>query len=159
MEYAVDGTNGLVGGLIGVGGMALSAGIILASLCVAFFWYIIRAVGYWKVFGKAGEAGWKAIVPFYNTYTRYSLSWDAKMFWISLVLVIASAVIPNTGFLFATLRAAAAIAYLVVNVMSYHRLSTCFGHGAGFTVGLFLLEPIFALILGVNDSKYLGKDA
>ena len=31
-------------------------------------WYIIMAVGLWKMFEKAGEPGWIGFVPFYNQY-------------------------------------------------------------------------------------------
>lgn len=47
--------------------------LLLASLGTIFIlvigWYILQVVAYWKIFEKAGEPGWKAIVPFYNTYT------------------------------------------------------------------------------------------
>ena len=38
-----------------------------------------------------------------------------------------------------------------------YKLSKAFGHGVGFTVGLFFLRPIFLLILGFGGSVYLGK--
>ena len=37
-----------------------------------FIWLLIAIVAiiaYWKIFTKAGEAGWKSIIPFYNVYT------------------------------------------------------------------------------------------
>ncbi len=44
--------------------------LLLASLGTIFIlvigWYILQVVAYWKIFEKAGEPGWKAIVPFYN---------------------------------------------------------------------------------------------
>ncbi|MBR1762543.1 MAG: hypothetical protein IJ731_04170, partial [Eubacterium sp.] len=30
---------------------------------------ILSIIALWKIFEKAGEAGWKAIIPFYNAYT------------------------------------------------------------------------------------------
>ena len=29
-------------------------------------WYIILVIANWKIFTKAGEAGWKSIIPIYN---------------------------------------------------------------------------------------------
>jgi hypothetical protein len=36
--------------------------IIMLALTVLFF------VGFWKVFTKAGQPGWAALIPFYNAY-------------------------------------------------------------------------------------------
>lgn len=157
-EITIDGANGILGGLLGGGVLALSLAMVLVALACAFFWYIIRAVGYWKAFQKAGEPGWKAIIPFYNTYTRYKLTWDAKMFWVSLALMAAGCVLPNTDGSIASLaRLVAFIGLLVIYIKGFRKTSAAFGHGGGFTVGLLLLEPVFALILGLDSSRYVGK--
>ena len=39
-----------------------------ASSGSSTIWYIIMAVGLWKMFEKAGEPGWIGFVPFYNQY-------------------------------------------------------------------------------------------
>lgn len=156
-EITIDGANGLLGGLLGGGALALSLAMVLVALACAFFWYIIRAVGYWKAFQKAGEAGWKAVIPFYNTNTRYKLTWDTKMFWIYLALVAAECILPESGEgLAAFARLAVSVGLLVIFVKGVHKTSLAFGHGTGFAVGLFFLEPVFALILGLDHSQYEG---
>jgi hypothetical protein len=40
--------------------------------------------------------------------------------------------------------------------MVLHLLSKSFGNGIGFTLGLIFLNPIFILILGFGDAKYIG---
>ena len=49
------------------------AALILASIgtivILAVGWYVLLAIAYWKIFEKAGEPGWKALIPFYNTYS------------------------------------------------------------------------------------------
>ena len=156
-EITIDGANGLLGGLLGGGALALSLAMVLVALACAFFWYIIRAVGYWKAFQKAGEAGWKAVIPFYNTYTRYKLTWNTKMFWIALALMAAECILPESGEgLAAFVRLVVSIGLLVIFVKGAHKTSLAFGHGSGFAVGLFFLEPVFALILGLDHSQYEG---
>ena len=49
-----------------------------------------------------------------------------------------------------------AIASLVMFVMIWHGVSKGFGKGAGFTVGLILLHPIFVLILAFGDAQFTG---
>ena len=57
--------------------------LLLAGLGTVFIlvigWYILQAVAYWKIFEKAGEPGWKAIIPFYNTYTQYKFTWNTTI--------------------------------------------------------------------------------
>jgi hypothetical protein len=50
---------------------ACLAGVLIAGIvyCVLTF------MGYWKMFKKAGEPGWKSIVPIYDTYTAYKMTW------------------------------------------------------------------------------------
>lgn len=44
------------------------AALILASIgtivILAVGWYVLLAIAYWKIFEKAGEPGWKALIPF-----------------------------------------------------------------------------------------------
>ena len=53
-------------------------GLLLASLgsilILVIGWYILQVVAYWQIFEKAGEPGWKAIIPCYNTYTQYTFT-------------------------------------------------------------------------------------
>jgi hypothetical protein len=48
------------------------------------------------------------------------------------------------------------IAYIVWIVWVHHRISTRFGQGVGYTIGLTLLGPIFWLILGFGSAQYVG---
>jgi hypothetical protein len=48
---------------------------------------------------------------------------------------------------------------IVILVLVYHGLSTSFGHGAGFTAGLFFLSIIFLFILGYDSKPYRGATA
>lgn len=80
---------------------------IMAYALFAFIFYILQVIAYWKIFTKAGEEGWKSIIPIYNGYVQY-------------------------------------------------RLTCVYGHGIGFTIGLFFLNPLFMLILGFGDSEYMG---
>ena len=45
---------------------------------------------------------------------------------------------------------------LVITIIVWNDLSTAFGHGAGFTIGLFFLCWIFLLILWLGSSTYSG---
>ena len=57
--------------------LLLGFGILLFFIAVVLL--IIYILAYWMIFNKAGEPGWKALIPIYSTYTEYKLVWNAKM--------------------------------------------------------------------------------
>ncbi len=66
---------------------------IFTSIMASLFAIVVGAcaiVGAWKILQKAGEDGWKAIIPFYGEYTFFKTFWEKKWFWISLVLRLLS---------------------------------------------------------------------
>ena len=52
----------------------------------------VMIVATWKLYKKAGEPGWAAIVPFYNSYIMYKISGKKNLFWASLVCGIGTAI-------------------------------------------------------------------
>lgn len=122
--------------------------------------YVMYVVAYWKIFTKAGESGWKSLIPCYNTYIQYKLTWKPYIFWVLLVATVVTGVlktIENPGTVVTVIGAVLSVVILVLNIMTCHKLSKAFGHGAGFTVGLVLLQPIFILVLGLGSSQYIGN--
>ena len=116
---------------------------------------VLMIIAWWKVFTKAGDKGWKAIIPIYNGYTQFKLFWNTKMFWITLAIAVVAGICGAVGGAVLTvIYAILAIAAVVIGIMFSHRVSKSFGHGAGFTVGLVLLNFIFMLILAFGKSEY-----
>ncbi len=51
--------------------------------------YVLLVIAYWKMFTKAGEAGWKSIIPLYNIYIAFKIAWkDGSAFWIYFVTTV-----------------------------------------------------------------------
>jgi hypothetical protein len=116
-------------------------GMILVAACVVVG--IISLIGMWKVFAKAGQPGWAVLIPVYNIIVLLRVA-GLPWYWVFTPLIL---IIPFLG----------AIAYLAWIVWVHHRISTNFGQGVGYTIGLTLLGPIFWLILGFGSSKYVGE--
>lgn len=140
---------------------AIIAGLA-AYAVVALIWYIILIVANWKIFTKAGEAGWKSIIPFLNTFVLFKISWNAMMFWVmlgaSVLGGVFTALAGDEGGFLSILALICYLVVLVITIMQVHKLSKSFGHGIGFTLGLLFLSPIFTLILGLGKSQYIGPD-
>ena len=135
---------------------------VIVSLIVLAFglvWFFLQIAAYCKIFEKAGESGWKALVPFYSTYIQYRLSWSTQyfsLFLVTSVLVAAFQLMEPQSLLAILFSLASSLAFMAVHAVSTHKLSKAFGHGIGFTLGLIFFEPIFALILAFGSSQYQG---
>lgn len=143
------------------GGAILGAGMGV-TITFALIFYALVVVAGWKIFTKAGEAGWKSIIPVYNLYVFYKI---AKVnFWVwcfipVVALNVLIQLIPTDGTTKpSTLVAILFLAFLVYAVVGDFKwckgLSKSFGKGTGFALGLFFLPNIFQLILGFGSSKY-----
>ena len=151
---------------------ALSTGAVVANVIISLAFIALAIIAYWRIFVKAGEAGWKAIIPFYNAYTALKLFWKTSIFWIGIGLGVGTSI----GYGMATYGAVALAIYggggntavmvigfilafgcgitaFVLEIMFLNRVSKAFGHGAGFTVGLIFLNFIFILILAFGKSE------
>lgn len=100
---------------------------------VAFAIFIIAAM--WKVFEKAGQPGWAAIIPIYNIYIMTKIG-GKPGYWTLLCLI--------------------PLVNLVFMIWLYNMVSKSFGKDEGFTAGLIFLSFIFWPILGFGAAKYLG---
>ena len=101
------------------------AGVIVV---IALVWVVLNIAATWRIFNKAGEPGWKSIVPIYNNYVLYGKVWSTVWFWVTLVL----------------------------NAVVFYTQPQAVGKGIGFTLGLIFLQPIFLMMLGFGSAQYQG---
>ena len=131
-------------------------------LILALVWWILQIIANWNIFTKAGEAGWKSLIPIYGDYVSYKIAWQTSYFWLSFILGIVASYVasanPDEGMFLAVIVTLLRIVLTVINIMYCVKLSRAFGHGIGFAIGLILLQPIFLLILGFGSDPYYGAD-
>lgn len=120
------------------------AGMMITVSIIGLVITVLQIIAMWKIFTKAGEAGWKSIIPIYNLVILFKISGLSP--W--LVLGYLAAVIPVIG----------AFVSLGLTIYLAISLAKSFGKGTGFTVGLILLAPIFYMILGFGSAEYIGNN-
>ena len=98
-----------------VGGVLAVYSIIILAIA------IVQLIGMWKVFTKAGEAGWKCLIPIYNIVILFKISGISP--W--LVLCYLLTIIPFVGW----------IVMLGLQIYLAINLSKAFGMGSGLPVG------------------------
>ena len=146
-------------GLLLISSMMVLGGIYLI---LALVWWILQIIANWNIFTKAGEAGWKSLIPIYGDYVSYKIAWQTSYFWLSFILGIVASYVasanPDEGMFLAVIVTLLRIVLTVINIMYCVKLSRAFGHGIGFAIGFILLQPIFLLILGFGSDPYYGAD-
>jgi hypothetical protein len=115
---------------------AIVAGLgIFLLFFFAFFVFFI--ICHWKIFTKAGQEGWKSLIPFYNAYVQLQITKQPTI-WLLYFFI------PFVNIYF--------------GIKHIHGLSRAFGKDVGFTIGIILLPIIFYPILAFSDSKYIYTD-
>ena len=139
----------LAGGIIG--------GIISTFIIVAIVVYVLLVIALWKIFVKAGEAGWKSLIPIYNVYVLCKII--GIRFWIYVILLpiivgfVAGLIFGNDQ---KTVSLISSLYSLFLAIYMSRNLAKAFGKGIGFTIGLIFLPNIFQLILGFGSAEYVG---
>ena len=108
--------------------------ILLCELAIV----VLIIAGIWKVFSKAGQPGWAAIIPIYNAYILLKIA--GKPGWWLLLLFIP-------------------LVNLVIGILVAIEVAKAFGKGTGFGLGLVFLGFIFYPILGFGSATYQGAPA
>lgn len=133
---------------------------VLGAIAMFFLMsYVFRTVAYWCLFKKAGQSGWKSIVPIYSSYIRYKITWRPLLFWVSGLLMVLGPVLKNYLGQYLVVDALAVVitvAGWIIYAMSMYKLSRSFGHGVPYALGLIFLQPLFTMILGFGESKWQG---
>lgn len=106
---------------------------IAGLLYLAIVILVIASI--WIVFTKAGKPGWACLIPIYNLIVMLEVA-GKPWWWILLFLI--------------------PIVNIVFMIMMFHGISTKFGKGVGFTLGLIFLGFVFFPILAFGDAKYNG---
>lgn len=107
--------------------------VLVALFAVQLAMMALLIAAWWRIFEKAGEPGWAAIIPIYNALVMLKIA-GKPLWWIVLMLI------PLVG--------------IVVGLIVLFALAKRFGKGAGFALGMIVLAPIFYPLLAWGDARY-----
>ncbi|MEG1705008.1 MAG: DUF5684 domain-containing protein [Clostridia bacterium] len=119
---------------------------VFISTMISFFttfstfiigYYILLIIARWKVYTKSNKAGWITFIPIYNEVVLFQIAGISP--WLLLLYIV-----PIVNI----------IAIPVIEIIKNVGISTKFGKGTLFTIGLIFVTPIFYMILGFGDAKY-----
>ena len=114
---------------------ALAGAFSGGTLIISLIFMVALIVAMWKVFEKAGEAGWKSLIPFYNTYIMFQIAWGKGILFLLLLVPCVN---------------------VVVSFILMWKLCKAFDQGVGMFVLMIFLTPVAWLILGFGSAQYIG---
>ncbi len=107
----------------------MGTGTFILWLVVCVFYIIV----YWKLFEKAGQPGWGAIIPIYNIYLLTKIA-KRPGWWVILYFI--------------------PIVNVVIGIIIIFDIAKYFGKSVGYGFGLLFLGFIFFPILAFGKAKY-----
>ena len=117
-------------------GGAIAALVGMLCQCAMFLIFVVPTIaGMWKVFEKAGQPGWAALIPFYNAFVLTQVA-RKEILWFILTLVPCINIV--------------ALIVICIDVAKN------FGKDPIYGVGMAFLPFIFFPILGFSDARYLA---
>ena len=134
-------------------------GLVELALILTFIYYLLLTIAQWKLFTKAGEKGWKALIPFYNMFVSHHLI-GMRHIWFILdivfwVIEIVLELIDGTPvWIEKTFFSVAFLVTIASEILHIIRLCYCYTKSELFGIGLFILPPVFSLIVAFDDSEY-----
>ena len=117
--------------------VALAAFVMITLLISLVFW-VIYAIGLWKMFTKAGQPGILAFIPLVNWFFIVQVA--GKPAWWGLLLCIP-------------------VVNIVAWILVFIGIAERFGRGIGTVLGLICLRPIFTCILGFGSATWTPDPA
>ena len=124
--------------------VATLASLISTYSLIILAFYVLIIVAQWKIFTKAGQEGWKALIPIYNVVVLYKIIGLSP--WLLLLYLLS--VVPVVGWIIS----------IALSIVSTVKLAKAFNQSTAFIFGLLFLSPIFQMILGFGKAEYVGAE-
>lgn len=114
---------------------SITGGLFAGYTIVVLALGILGIVCSWKIYAKAGQPGWGALIPIYNVYLLFKITWGNGWYFLLTLIPIAN---------------------VIIAILTQVKLAKVFGKDGGFAVGLIFLSFIFLPILAFDKSEYVG---
>lgn len=154
MDYSTAGA-GVAGGLI-AGIMMFIVVLIIISLVIE----ILKLIGTWKMLTKAGESGWKSLIPFYNQWTLCKVAgispyWVLEIIVVSMINSVLNGILGSnviSGILSLIVYANTIYFWVILSIS----LAKSFGKDTGFGVATVFFSFITYPMMGMGSATYAG---
>ncbi len=110
--------------------MIMTLGLIFGLILA-----VVMIISMWKIFSKAGKPGWASIIPIYNLYVLYEISWGKGIYFLLLLVPFVNA---------------------FIGIITVFKLGQNFGKSTGFIIGMIFLPIVFMPMLAFSNAVFMG---
>ena len=114
--------------------------------------YIATYVAGYKIFSKAGEKGWKSLIPFYRWYVYFKIIGISPYLLLSFLILLLPIITRKVEMIYYIF-----IFSYCFRVYFCEKLANAFKKSPGFIAGLYFLGSVFYMILAFDKSEYVGE--
>ena len=143
-------------------GGAYSVGITIYLITILAL-VVLGVVAMWRIFTKAGEEGWKCLIPFYNGYKLFDIGWEGSYFWAPIVVTFVGSIVGSLlmragqggAIIGGLITIGCSVFSLVIYCKMAIRMAHRFGKSTAFgVIGLWIVAFIGYLIIGLGSADY-----
>ncbi len=121
--------------------------------------YLLLVAAEWKILTKAGEKGWKSLIPVYNVFISHHIIGMRHIWFIleivtwtvELVFELVEKVPEWVDIAFGIPTGAIT---LIAGLIHINKLCNCFGKGTGFKIGMVFFPNVFTMIIAFGKAEY-----
>lgn len=161
-------------------GNAMLTNTTTLLICVGIILIVslIRIIGRWKMFTKAGKRDFATLIPLYSEWTFFSIGtgngftgliltmlgmiqvcvWYIMMVLLEMPLLESIQTGDKMVYIFLSVEFAVGVIVAICTIINNFKVAKNFGKGKGTGFGLTIFPIIFCLILGLGSAEYISKD-
>lgn len=139
--------------------MDWSLNLYLTAVAIIGIVELLLIVSEWQIFKKAGEKGWKSLIPFYSIYLSHHIAGMSHIWFILEMIIWIFETFIAVWFEFPMWFEICTLSFTLLftiasEIVHINKLCNCFGKGKAFKIGLFFIPFVFQMILAFGPAKY-----
>jgi len=124
-------------------------GFLIVVAVILLIWAIFYIIGMWKLYVKMGQPGWKAIIPFYSSWTLVEM---AGLNWYWFLLIIANVVLA-----YLDMSGLGSILSFIANLNICYNLQKKFNKSQGWFIASIFFNAITLPLLGYSSNDQVDS--
>ena len=128
----------------------------------SFIIALLMLIAMWRIFTKAGEKGWKCLIPIYNVYVLWRIGWNTEKFWLvfvgSLIVSVAVAILSTLGRIGGILATLAAVVWSIYTIYCVFKMAVTMAHRFNKSTAFGVLGLVIFSIIGFPVLAFSSAD-
>ena len=128
----------------------------------SFIIALLMLIAMWRIFTKAGEKGWKCLIPIYNVYVLWRIGWNTEKFWLvfvgSLIVSVAVAILSTLGRIGGILATLAAVVWSIYTIYCVFKMAITMAHRFNKSTAFGVLGLVIFSIIGFPVLAFSSAD-